>query len=236
MAEAIAIPAAAMQFADIGARLLFSIFQLYGKVKDAPSHIAALSSEIEQLIILVKELQSDCLDSETTTTVVRALLDQCTALCERLQLILDKILAKSGDSTIRKTWKAVVAMKNEDEIIWICSQLERNKSTLSVWSSGKCHARLKDIERNLEAIGRFIPLITQHVSSIGPSMGEQINEFIPSLVASLQPHFQNLDARFSMLVASTLPLQVQQQRYMCLVRLSLGLNQITHPDIFSNHS
>ncbi len=134
------ILAAAVQFVDVGTRLLFSITKLYRKLRDAPHQ--ALSDEIKQLVNLVNGLMIEGAIADSAAITAKTFLNDCVALCHQLEDILKKILVDADDSTVRKAWKAVVVVNKEEQIREICAQLERKKCALSLWISGNSHARL----------------------------------------------------------------------------------------------
>ncbi len=212
MAKAVAIAATAVQFVDVGTRLLSSFIKLYGRLKDAPHVIQALSDEIKQLVDLANDLKTEGIIAASAADTAKAVLDDCVTLCHQLEDVLNKILVDTDDFIIRKAWKAVVAVKKEEQIRDICSRLERKKSALNLWISGNSHSRLASMEETLDSIQRALPTIFQQLSSITPALELELGQIVPGTVASLQSHFQRTDSRFDELLAvgcSTLQMEAR---------------------------
>ncbi len=223
MAE-LALAAAVLQFADIGARLLISTSQLCNRFKDAPGFVRTLSVEVEQFILLVKELEIDSMRSSPAKDVAKATLDDCIELSSRLQRKLEKISITAEDTVIQKTWKSIVTTKKEEQIRGICAQLDRKKHTLTLWMTGRHSAQLSRIEEAVAGIDRFLPLMKQHISSISPALEQRMNQLVPSTVAELQSHFQHVDSRMDELAAVSSfissNMQLLQKGHSHLVRRS----------------
>lgn len=201
MAEIVAVTAAAVQFLDVGARLLLSISKLCGKLGDAPQLVQTLRDEITQLVEIVKDLKIERTTTSSAVDTVKASLNDCFTLCRELEVTLDKVLVEDGDSIARKAWKALLTVKREERMREICARLERKKTALSLWIAGGSHARLMDLGQTVEGIDRCLPMILRQISAINPPLEQELRQIVPRVVSDLQPHFQDANRQFDQLIA-----------------------------------
>lgn len=126
MAEAFGIAAGALQFADVGSRILLSLSRLYSDISHVPEKIAKGQSQVEDLVLLVEAVPQDLAAPNTapgsslSAVVARSRVDRLVVLIREtirelheLQVILDDLSAKKSDNVYKRSWKAVVSLKKD---------------------------------------------------------------------------------------------------------------------------
>ena len=134
MAE-VAIVASAIQFIDVGGRLLLSLSRLCSKVHHVPEKIENLRATLQHLLIIAEVVKSNHVSSYAGSQAAEFNLacSESIKLIKELASLLDNLTAVVDDGPFRRTWKAIVAVKKEKEILDICERLEQYKTTLSLW-------------------------------------------------------------------------------------------------------
>ena len=140
MAE-FAIVASAIQFIDVGGRLLLGLSRLYSKLDHVPEKIEKSQATLRHLLVVAEVVKSNHVNSYTGSQAAEFNLacSGCIKLVKELASLLDTLSAATNDGPFRRTWKAIVAVKKEKEILDICERLEQYQTTLSLWL---CHTIL----------------------------------------------------------------------------------------------
>lgn len=157
MAEALAVAAAAVQFLDVGARLLLVLSRVCTDLRHVPREIEDTVQELKEFLQLVRLLDSDIRAPNTgpASTLngalaaahidhATSLLSQCIIQAQQLEETLSPLVLKANDHAIRKAWRAVVALKTEKEILRKWDRLQRLKASLCVWYNHTSLLLLKD--------------------------------------------------------------------------------------------
>ena len=134
MAE-IAIVASAIQFIDVGSRLLLGLSRIYSKIDHVPEKIEKSQATLRQLLVVAEVVKSNHVNSYTGSQAAEfsSACSECIKLVKDLASLFDNLTVATDDGPFRRTWKAIVAVKREKEILGICDRLEQYKATLSLW-------------------------------------------------------------------------------------------------------
>ena len=134
MAE-VAIGASAIQFIDVGVRLLLGLSRLYSKLDHVPEKIEKSRATLQHLLLIAEVVKSNHVSSYAGSQAAEFNLacSECIKLVKELASLLDDLTAATNDGPFRRAWKAIVAVKKEKEILDICERLEQYKTTLSLW-------------------------------------------------------------------------------------------------------
>ncbi|KAL1635247.1 hypothetical protein SLS58_010323 [Diplodia intermedia] len=145
MAEVVGIVAGAVQFLDVGSRVLISLSRFCSDLQHVPRKIKRVRRQLEQTLQLVESIKSDVdapntgsgttlsgIISQPDVDYAKGLLDDAAAHVAELQVLLNK-LTVTGDGFVRKAWRAVVAVKKEEEILSKCSDIETTTGLLQTW-------------------------------------------------------------------------------------------------------
>lgn len=140
MAEALAISAAVVQFLDIGLRLSIKLGELVSELKDAPDFLRGLKSALDRQILMAQRIRSThpiftnssatCLD---TVTLVDDALAEYLHMMEQLVGIIQSVCNEQHDGPFRKSWNAIRSIHKRKEIEHVCTQLQRQESTMTLW-------------------------------------------------------------------------------------------------------
>ncbi len=140
MAE-IALAAAVVQFVDVGWRALIGVSRLCSNLEQSPRKVKRARQQLKHLMDLVQIIQADTGPASSITktipqaelVVVISIIQDCTRQATELEMILQKLVPGPQDPFWKKTWRAVISVKNESDILEICTHLEVSKSSLSLW-------------------------------------------------------------------------------------------------------
>lgn len=146
MADVAALVAAAVQFIDVGFRTCIAASRLCSDVKNAPRKVQTTCENLKHLIDLVRTIQSELsifqhaqqstvnqAISQSDLEAIIRLIQACAQQARSLEDTLKTIAFKADDGMLKKTWRSVVSMKKESEIVQGCRQLEELKSSVSIW-------------------------------------------------------------------------------------------------------
>ncbi|KAL0260134.1 hypothetical protein SLS55_005880 [Diplodia seriata] len=110
-----------------------------------PRKIKRVRRQLEQTLQLVESINSDVdapntgpgttlsgIISQPDVDYAKGLLDDAAAHVAELQVLLNK-LTLTGDGLVKKAWRAVVAVKKEEEILSKCSDIETTTRLLQTW-------------------------------------------------------------------------------------------------------
>ena len=134
MAE-VAIATSAIQFIDVGGRLLLGLSRLCSKIRHIPEKIKESQATLQQLLVIAELVKSNHASSYTGSQAAdfNFACSECIKLVKDLAVLLGGLIAAVNDDPFCRTWKAIVAVKREREILDMCERLEQHKTTLSLW-------------------------------------------------------------------------------------------------------
>lgn len=140
MAEAIAIPAAVVQFLDVGVRLSLKLGELISDLRDVPDLLCSLKCDLDQKLAIAQHIKSSHAIFSTPSpahTGVVVPVDQVMAdymdTMGRIVFLVQSVSGDKDSGTLRRGWNAVRAVHKEKEIMRLCDFLERKKSTIILW-------------------------------------------------------------------------------------------------------
>lgn len=134
--EIVGLIAATAQFADLGAKALRGLSSLISSLRDVPSRIESAATALKNFVDLSQTLRAHfetlpaAAVSETTQTQIRDTFNACASETCAITNILEEITTKSSDNKLAMTWKRLVGVKHERDILERCDRLERYKSSL----------------------------------------------------------------------------------------------------------
>lgn len=156
MAEVVGIVAGAVQFLDVGARVLVGLSRFCSDLQHVPRKIKRVRQQLEQTLRLVESIKSDVeapntgpgttlsgMIPQSQATEGKALLVDATARVKELLALLDK-LSLTGDGFIKKAWRSVVAVKKEEEILSKCKDIEAISCSLQTWMQHQSLLLIRD--------------------------------------------------------------------------------------------
>ena len=137
MAEA-AAAATVIQFLDFGARLLCTLSQICSSLRDVPDRIHGFQGEIRQLLALATSALQTPSDPTANAgpsldVSIQSIWADCVKDAAQLMKILESLSIRSEHNVLEKSWRAILSVKKETEILAILKRLERHKSTLALW-------------------------------------------------------------------------------------------------------
>lgn len=156
MAEIVGIVAGAVQFLDVGSRVLINLSRFCSDLQHVPRKIKRVRQQLEQTLRLVESIKSDVeapntgpgtslsgIISQPQADIAKSLLKGAAVQVMELQVLLDKI-APTGNGFIEKTWRAVVAMQKEEDILRKCSDIEKPAGLLQAWMQHQSLLLIRD--------------------------------------------------------------------------------------------
>jgi hypothetical protein len=157
--EVLGAAAAAAQFVDVGWKVVISLSRLISDLKQATKKVKVAAQKLEQLVHHVQLMQEDIqtLAFRDATTqskrfsdghldAITALLGECADEAATLDNLLNKLIPGQHERAIQRSWKAIVSVKKETEILERCAKLDRLKLSLNLWFS---HSSLILLEKQL---------------------------------------------------------------------------------------
>lgn len=146
MAEIVAVTAAAVQFLDVGGRVLIKLSRLCSDLQHAPKAVETARSNLRVLVRLVGKIKQDleaaragpattlqgAVSPERLATATTSL-EECLAEANELFQTLDGLVCERSDNVAKRAWRAIVSVKKEKEILDGLTRLEQLKSNLALW-------------------------------------------------------------------------------------------------------
>lgn len=146
MAEVVGIAAAAVQFLDVAARLAVTLSRVCGELKYLPRKVRAIAEELTEFTRLIRFLDSDIQApgtatastlngalSPTSIALATDLLGRCIVEAQHLEDILRPLVPKATDTAIKRSWRTVIGLRKENEILDTWMRLQGHKVNLSLW-------------------------------------------------------------------------------------------------------
>lgn len=162
MAEVIALTAAAVQFLDVGGRVLIAFSSLCSGLKRVPAKVKAEIQQLEHVLVVLRTIETDVtapsngLATALTGVLIqsqiseaKALLNDAVSQAKELEVILKSLVPPTQESALRKAWRMIISQKKEEEILERCRGLEAVKSTIQLWQERCNYARLVLIEDHM---------------------------------------------------------------------------------------
>lgn len=167
MAEAIiltGVAAAAVQFIDVGLTSLQYASLLISRFKDAPQSLKTAQDQVRLLLRLaglasrkfsiqsgpnsdsVLHVPSGVLDLECSLRLQEAAWRKCTEQARQLEQILGSVLCETEDSRVRRLRKRIFSLRRDRAICRIVDEIERCKSTLTLWYGQECLQNIYTVE------------------------------------------------------------------------------------------
>ncbi|OJD38063.1 uncharacterized protein BKCO1_500093 [Diplodia corticola] len=156
MAEVVGIVAGAVQFLDVGSRVLISLSRFCSDLQNVPHKIKTVRQRLERTLQLVDSIKSDVeapntgpgttlsgIISQPQVDFAKGLLEDAAAQVTELQVLLTR-LAFTGDSLAKKAWRAVVAIKKEEEILSKWNDIETTTGLLQIWMQHQSLKLIRD--------------------------------------------------------------------------------------------
>ncbi|KAK1993166.1 ankyrin [Colletotrichum falcatum] len=126
--EVVGAVAAAGQFLEQGYKVAGFIRAVVSQVADGPEQITAWLEELETLNGIAEQIRSTAkLHSDETERI----LVRCEGLARRLEAQLRSLSFSPEERTLRKTWRAICTLDQEDGIMKIMQSLVREKQSLN---------------------------------------------------------------------------------------------------------
>jgi len=145
MAE-LGIAAAAVQFTDVGVRLLEVLVRVCTDIRHVPSKLRATVTELKGFIQLARAIDQNIRAPNIgpASTLNGALspahisfglhlLSESIVQAQQLEGVLKPLLPKPNDNAIKRGWRAVSGLKMEKEILEKCMQIQNLKVNLILW-------------------------------------------------------------------------------------------------------
>lgn len=140
MAEVLAISAAVVQFLDIGLRLSIKLGEFVSEFKDAPDFLRGLKSSLDRQMLVAQRIRSThpifssssatCLD---TVTLADDALAEYLHTMEQLMGIVQSVCNEQHGGKFRKSWNTIRSIHKRKEIEFVCAQLQRQESRMTLW-------------------------------------------------------------------------------------------------------
>lgn len=111
--EIIGVVAAAEQFAEVVFKTIKLVKSVTDQIQNAPDQMRQKIRRLESLASLAKQIQNT---KALQTEDVDKILKRCECHVQSLQDLLKKISFESHDSMIKKTWRAIIGLKEETDI------------------------------------------------------------------------------------------------------------------------
>ncbi|KAJ9667412.1 hypothetical protein H2201_002613 [Coniosporium apollinis] len=185
MAEVIALTAAAVQFLDVGGRVLVAFSSLCSSLKRVPAKVKAEIQQLEHVLIVLRTIETDIavpnnglattlagVLTQTQINEAKALLNDAVSQAKELEVILRSLVPPTQESTLRKAWRMIISQQKEEEILERCNGLEKVKSTIQLWQERCNYARLVLIEGHILAGRGFEDGVRSINQNIGAMSGE----------------------------------------------------------------
>ena len=146
MVETLAVTAAAVQFVDVGGRVLVKLSRLCSDLKRAPKAVRTAKNDLKALVGLVGTIGQDFQAARTgpatslngavslaRLATAASYLQECLNETSGLLKILNGLDCEPADSAAKKVWRAVVSVKEEKKISEGLARLDQIKSNLFLW-------------------------------------------------------------------------------------------------------
>jgi hypothetical protein len=113
----IQVAASIAQIVDIGLRVIRRLHEYHGKTGELPDAFLHISKRLPILVETLRQTKSAIV---ATTGSARKALEPATEECrrqiEKLEVLIESALPKTDDSSVAKSWKALVSVKYESDI------------------------------------------------------------------------------------------------------------------------
>src|SRR5438045_3047501 len=136
MAEVVGLVASAVQLIDVSGRIIIKLSRLCSDLQKVPHRMRTAKHQLEQLLSLLQMVKADLTASDqgpaSTLAGLRSpnhlllasnLVEDALYQAEELAESLDK-LAPKKESLLNRRWRALVSLKNEEDIVERCGRLE----------------------------------------------------------------------------------------------------------------
>ncbi|KAI1271889.1 hypothetical protein F5Y07DRAFT_327944 [Xylaria sp. FL0933] len=193
MADILMISATVVQFLDVAIRLSGKLGGLYIDLRDVPAELQSLKLDIDQQIDIARCIQSShatFLNAPHANSIATTSIDQTLAsyvsLMERLIELLQSVTNKDNARIAQRSWNAVRAVHKRKEIMTICANLERKKSTVGLWLSNAKLQLLMSIQ-NLLAEVQINACQTLQLTKTIEKASSRANQQLDSLSSLTRP-------------------------------------------------
>lgn len=194
MAEAIAllgVVAAATQFIEVGSRVLRFGSSLSSKLGESSQRIERWLDQVRQfsaLVELIKQkttplspLAASATSELTTPTWLETTLRICTAQTLTLEEVLEDMRQDVYDGMREKVRKRVLTLKREERITQIMNELERHKSTLSIWLGQKNLHHLESLHSGLNKLREAVGNTNDKTFQNGQNLDRQLGHLVEAV-------------------------------------------------------
>lgn len=127
--EVLGAVAGAGQFIEQGSKIVGLVRAICDQVKDAPEEIRQRLERLENFKSIAKRI-SDTKLFQTTET--EKILTRCDGCIKSLSSILEGIRFNSQDTIMKKTWKAVGGLAQQNEILKLFEELDQERGLLTL--------------------------------------------------------------------------------------------------------
>lgn len=129
-AEIIGVVAASEQFAEVLFRTIKLAKSVIDQIKDAPGRIQQQTGRLESFASLHQQIQGI---QALQTDDIRKILVRCEIHAQSLHNVLQKTLIERNDSIMRKTWKAIFTLKEEENVMNLFISLDQEYAILDTY-------------------------------------------------------------------------------------------------------
>lgn len=185
MAEAVGIAAAALQFIQLGTKLLIAASKLRSKLENATGKVNASERSAQQLVYLVRMLEADLQPTSSTTLAnvlmteskaeAEHILEDCSKEASSLLDLLHGFTVKPEDSFVKGKMRVLSYIKNEEEIEERFKRLDELSSRLILWYH---HQTLSSQKKQLDVLSSMSIAIN--------AIGSQMNSGLAAVTDVLQ--------------------------------------------------
>lgn len=115
--SAVQVAASIVQCIDVGVRVLQRLKQFHSKAGALPQAFENISKRLPIFIVNLRQIKLT-LDyvPDDARKALRPAIDECSSYVLKLEGVVDLALPKLDDSSVTKSWKAVVSVKHESDI------------------------------------------------------------------------------------------------------------------------
>ena len=140
MAEAVAavsLTASIIQLVEFGSKVVHRLHEFQSNINEVPKVFRDIATRLPLVIDTLEQTeQADgAYLRERTAKALKPVVEGCLSICEVLDKILDKHIPKEGDSSWRKTFKALSSLTHDKDVQNIDAALGDYIQTLTYYNS-----------------------------------------------------------------------------------------------------
>ncbi|KAK1753964.1 hypothetical protein QBC47DRAFT_32587 [Echria macrotheca] len=183
--------AAAVGLADAGLRMLVGVYGLAMDLKEVPTRLRDIYQDIRGVGNFIADVQTELLRADSVFATaspahlehLRTRVDAITTCAGGLTRLLESLLVPTSSSRTKRTWKAMVSLSKQKEILSECERIGRLKHDLQLSLQNLGILMIHSNSRSLDQISATATLTEAKVDAVHPKL-ESLHDAVGSSSAA----------------------------------------------------